>query len=109
MIFTAAPLDGAYVIEPRKIEDDRGFFARSFCQKEFIDHSLKPVIAQANIAFNKRRGTVRGIIASIKERFNASARGECFYRSGSLPRSGNLEDISRGIYTYDWIVSVIAC
>jgi dTDP-4-dehydrorhamnose 3,5-epimerase len=61
LIFNETKLKGAFVLELERRDDERGFFARSFCQKEFIDHSLKPVIAQANIAFNKRRGTVRGM------------------------------------------------
>ncbi|MCX6653745.1 MAG: dTDP-4-dehydrorhamnose 3,5-epimerase family protein [Candidatus Bathyarchaeota archaeon] len=44
-----------------KHEDSRGFFARTFCQKEFVEHGLKPIIAQANLAFNRRKGTLRGM------------------------------------------------
>jgi len=61
MIFAATKLEGAYIIDLETREDSRGFFARAFCQHEFADHGLKPVIAQANVAFNKRRGTVRGM------------------------------------------------
>jgi dTDP-4-dehydrorhamnose 3,5-epimerase len=61
MIFTETKLKGAFVIDIERREDSRGFFARAFCQREFADHNLKPVIAQANIAFNKRKGTVRGM------------------------------------------------
>jgi dTDP-4-dehydrorhamnose 3,5-epimerase len=61
MIFTETPLSGAFVIELERREDSRGFFARGFCQNEFADHGLKPVIAQANLAFNQRSGTVRGM------------------------------------------------
>jgi len=61
LIFNETKLKGAFVLELERREDERGFFARAFCQKEFIDHSLKPVIAQGNIAFNKRKGTVRGM------------------------------------------------
>jgi len=61
MIFTETKLEGAFVIDLERREDDRGFFARAFCQKEFADHGLKPFIAQANIAFNKRKGTLRGM------------------------------------------------
>ena len=39
----------------------RGFFARAFCQHEFAAHGLKPVIAQANIGFNRKKGTLRGM------------------------------------------------
>jgi dTDP-4-dehydrorhamnose 3,5-epimerase len=61
MIFTETRLKGAFVVDIERREDSRGFFARVFCQKEFQERGLKPVIAQANIAFNKRRGTVRGM------------------------------------------------
>ena len=61
MIFNETRLKGAFVIELERREDDRGFFARSFCQKEFADHGLKPVIAQANLAFNRKKGTLRGM------------------------------------------------
>ena len=61
VIFRETKLAGAFVIELERREDDRGFFARTFCQHEFEAHGLKPVIAQANLAFNKRRGTLRGM------------------------------------------------
>ena len=61
MIFTETKLKGSFIIDLERREDSRGFFGRAFCQKEFADHGLKPVIAQANIAFNNRRGTVRGM------------------------------------------------
>lgn len=61
MIFTETKLAGAFVIDLERREDNRGFFARTFCQHEFEEHGLNPVIAQANVAFNKRRGCVRGM------------------------------------------------
>jgi dTDP-4-dehydrorhamnose 3,5-epimerase len=61
MIFTETKLKGAFVIDIERREDARGFFARAFCQHEFRDHGLKPVIAQANIAFNRHKGTLRGM------------------------------------------------
>lgn len=61
MIFNETKLKGAYTIEIERKEDDRGFFARSFCQKEFEAHGLKPTIAQANLAFNHKKGTLRGM------------------------------------------------
>lgn len=61
MVFTETKLSGAFIIELERREDDRGFFARAFCQNEFSDHGLKPVIAQANIGFNKHRGCLRGM------------------------------------------------
>lgn len=61
MIFTETKLKGAYIIDLDRISDSRGFFARSFCQREFEDHGLKKVIAQANTAFNYKKGTLRGM------------------------------------------------
>lgn len=61
MIFIETKLKGAFVIEIDRHEDSRGFFARAFCQHEFEAHGLKPIIAQANIAFNHRKGTLRGM------------------------------------------------
>lgn len=61
MIFTETKLAGAFVIDIERKEDSRGFFARVFCQREFEAHGLKPVIAQANVAFNRVKGTLRGM------------------------------------------------
>lgn len=61
MIFTETALPGAYVIDLERHEDSRGYFARTFCQQEFAEHGLEPVIAQANVAFNTAAGTLRGM------------------------------------------------
>lgn len=61
MLFTETKLRGAFIIDLERREDNRGFFARAFCQNEFSDHGLKPIIAQANIGFNRRRGCLRGM------------------------------------------------
>ena len=61
MIFTETRLKGSFIIDLDRKTDERGFFARAFCQKEFRDHGLKSVIAQANVASNARRGTLRGM------------------------------------------------
>jgi len=61
MIFTETKLKGAFIIDVERHKDSRGFFARAFCQHEFTDHGLKPTIAQANIAFNVKKGTIRGM------------------------------------------------
>lgn len=61
MLFSETKLSGAFIIDLERREDNRGFFARAFCQHEFADHGLKPVIAQANIGFNRLRGSVRGM------------------------------------------------
>src|SRR4026209_2893041 len=61
MIFTETKLEGAFILDLERREDDRGFFARTFCQHEFEAHGLKPVIAQANVEFNRYKGTMRGM------------------------------------------------
>jgi dTDP-4-dehydrorhamnose 3,5-epimerase len=61
MIFIETNLRGAYLIEPEKLEDKRGFFARSFCVKEFKKHGLNPRLVQCNISFNAKEGTLRGM------------------------------------------------
>ena len=61
MIFTETKLKGAFIIDIERREDSRGFFARAFCQHEFRDHGLKAEIAQANVAFNRHKGTMRGM------------------------------------------------
>ena len=61
MIFTETALEGAYLITIEPIEDERGFFSRSFCQKEFAVHGLNADVAQCNISFNKKKGTLRGM------------------------------------------------
>jgi dTDP-4-dehydrorhamnose 3,5-epimerase len=61
VIFTPLRLSGAFVVELDKREDERGFFARSWCEEEFRAHGLDPAIAQCNVAFNRRKGTLRGM------------------------------------------------
>ncbi len=61
MIFTPTPLAGAFIITPERIEDERGFFARTFCRREFEAHGLNPNLVQCNISFNKQKGTLRGM------------------------------------------------
>lgn len=61
MIFTKTNLADAFVIEIQKLEDERGFFARSFCQREFQEQGLNPNLAQCNISYNKSKGTLRGM------------------------------------------------
>lgn len=61
MKFHETELEGAYIIELEKLEDSRGFFARTFCQKELEDHGLAPTVAQANVSSNAKAGTLRGM------------------------------------------------
>lgn len=61
MIFHKTELRGAFVIDLEKIEDERGFFARAWCMKEFEAQGLTARTVQCNISFNKTRGTTRGM------------------------------------------------
>jgi dTDP-4-dehydrorhamnose 3,5-epimerase len=61
MIFKETRLKGAFEIELETMQDSRGFFARSFCKNEFEAHGLRTNIAQRNISYNKRKGTLRGM------------------------------------------------
>lgn len=70
MIFNETKLRGAFVVEIERLKDKRGFFARSWCQKEFQEHGLNRRLVQANISFNRTKGMVRGMhyqIASHEE------------------------------------------
>jgi len=61
VIFKAADLRGAYVIEPERRPDFRGYFARTFCEKEFAALGLETRIAQCSVSFSQRKGTLRGM------------------------------------------------
>ncbi len=61
MIFQETPLKGAFVIQPERREDARGFFARTWCQREVEVHGLNPRLVQCSISFNLRKGTLRGL------------------------------------------------
>jgi dTDP-4-dehydrorhamnose 3,5-epimerase len=61
MKFQSADIAGAYLIEPEKLEDGRGFFARTFCRREFGEHGLNARIAQCSISFNEKKDTLRGM------------------------------------------------
>jgi dTDP-4-dehydrorhamnose 3,5-epimerase len=61
VIFTETKLRGAYVIEPERVEDERGFFARAWCRREFVARGLNPAVAQCGISFNRKKGTLRGM------------------------------------------------
>ena len=61
MIFRDTDLPGVVVVELDKIADERGFFARSFCAAEFAGRGLAMEVAQCNVSFNARRGTLRGL------------------------------------------------
>ena len=61
MRFIETPLAGLYVVEIEPRNDDRGFFARSFCMEEFRAHGLEQRVAQCNVSFNLKAGTLRGL------------------------------------------------
>jgi dTDP-4-dehydrorhamnose 3,5-epimerase len=61
MIFQETKLKGSFIIEPDRLEDKRGFFARTWCKREFEAHGLNPKLVQCNISFNKIKGTLRGM------------------------------------------------
>ncbi|MCG3769509.1 MAG: dTDP-4-dehydrorhamnose 3,5-epimerase [Nitrosomonadaceae bacterium] len=61
MKFIATPLSGSYLIEPEVVEDERGFFARTFCQEEFLSHGLNFDVMQCSVSFNRKHGTLRGV------------------------------------------------
>lgn len=66
MKFIPSFLDGAVRIEMDRLEDDRGFFARSWCSRDAEAHGLIPRIAQCSVSFNRRRGTLRGLHIQIE-------------------------------------------
>jgi len=61
MKFTETPIKGAYIIEVNRIGDDRGYFGRLWCQKEYEEHGLVANICQSNIGVSKSAGTLRGL------------------------------------------------
>jgi len=61
MIFTETKLLGAFIIDPERLKDERGFFARTWCQREAELYGLKPQWRQCNVSFNKTKGTLRGL------------------------------------------------
>jgi len=61
VIFTETRLRGAFIVEPERLADERGFFARTWCQREFEAHGLNPRLVQCNISFNRKKGTLRGM------------------------------------------------
>lgn len=61
MIFTKTPLEGSYLIDLERLGDPRGFFARYFCEQEFLNQELNTHWAQINNSFSEERGTLRGM------------------------------------------------
>lgn len=61
MKFEKTRLEGSWIIDINKQEDERGFFARTFCQREFLEHGLNTRLAQCNVSYNRKKGTFRGM------------------------------------------------
>lgn len=61
MIFLPTDIDGVLIVEPELIEDERGFFARTWCREEFAARGLAGPFDQSSVSFNRRKGTLRGL------------------------------------------------
>lgn len=61
MIFKETKLPGAFLIQPETFEDERGFFARTWSEREFAERGLQSSLAECNLSYNKKKGTVRGM------------------------------------------------
>jgi dTDP-4-dehydrorhamnose 3,5-epimerase len=59
--FTATPLSGAFLIDLKKITDERGFFSRAWCRDTLSAQGLNPNATQLNVGFSHRKGTLRGM------------------------------------------------
>ncbi len=65
MIFTPTAVDGCWIIDLKPFEDERGGFARTFCVEEFAEHGIPTEVKQANMSWNARKGTMRGMHRQI--------------------------------------------
>jgi dTDP-4-dehydrorhamnose 3,5-epimerase len=65
MLFEPLPIAGAVLVSPEPIGDERGWFARGFCQREFAEHGITFPVCQLNRSFNARAGTLRGFHAQF--------------------------------------------
>ncbi len=61
MQFEPTPLKGAWIVTETPIGDERGYFARAFCQKEFEEHGMPSTFVQCNTSFSRDAGTLRGM------------------------------------------------
>jgi len=82
VIFVETELPGAFVVELERREDERGFFARAWCRREFEQHGLAGRLLQCNISFNERAGTLRGmhyqVAPNAEAKFIRCTRGEVY-------------------------------
>jgi dTDP-4-dehydrorhamnose 3,5-epimerase len=61
MIFSKTAIEGAFLIRPERLPDERGFFARTYCIREMEAHGLDPRVVQRSVSYNRCRGTLRGM------------------------------------------------
>ena len=82
MIFTETAVSGVFIVDLDPHGDERGFFARAFCSREFAEHGLEPGLVQANLAYSKQAGTTRGLhyqeASHPEAKFFRCIRGETF-------------------------------
>ena len=82
MRFTETKLSGAYIVDLSPHADERGFFARTFDAKLFEEHGINPVIAQANLSYNRHKGTLRGmhmqVDPALESKFIRCVRGALY-------------------------------
>jgi dTDP-4-dehydrorhamnose 3,5-epimerase len=82
MIFRETILKGAFLVEIKKLEDNRGFFGRAWCQQEFEENGLNGNIRQINTSFTHNKGTIRGMHYQIdpyqETKFIRCTRGRIF-------------------------------
>jgi dTDP-4-dehydrorhamnose 3,5-epimerase len=82
MIFSPTDIEGAALIKPERHEDERGFFARTYCVRELAEHGLDPQVVQRSVSYNRRKGTLRGMhfqIAPHEEtKLVSCSRGEIY-------------------------------
>lgn len=61
MLFFETELSGAFIIKPQRYVDERGYFSRTFCRREFVEHGLNPNVIQCSTSYNHKKGTFRGM------------------------------------------------
>jgi dTDP-4-dehydrorhamnose 3,5-epimerase len=103
MIFEKTKLPGVFEIRMEPMPDERGFFARCWCEREFESHGLNPKVVQCSVSFNARRGTLRGMHYQVAPDQEAKV-VRC--TKGAL--YDVLVDLRRGSPTFgDWVAVVL--
>jgi dTDP-4-dehydrorhamnose 3,5-epimerase len=82
MLFRTCEIAGAWVVEPQPLRDERGYFVRAWCRREFEDHGIEFAPLQANMGFSRRKGTIRGlhyqVAPAIEAKLVRCTRGSLF-------------------------------